>query len=107
MSPVPFVNLGMAYIAFAREEGHLFELLFLSGKENRKSMYDLLNGDVGNVLYEINRARAEGCGHPEEVFMRMWIFIHGSACMTLTGDYDLSNVETLAVLKKVYGQFAG
>ena len=105
MSSVPFVNLGMAYIAFAREEGRLFELLFLSQRKNSKSMYDLLNGETGNVLYEINRAKVEGCRRPEEVFTRMWIFIHGSACMTLTGDYDLSNVETLSVLKQVYGQF--
>lgn len=106
MAHVPFVNLGMAYISFAREEGHLFELLFLSQRKNRRSMYDLLNGSDGNVLYEINRAKAGGCGRPEEVFMRMWIFIHGSACMALTGDYDLSNVETLSVLKQVYGQLA-
>lgn len=107
MAHVPFVNLGMAYIAFAREEGRLFELLFLSRRENRRSTYDLLNGGDGNVLYEINRARAVGCRRPEEVFSRMWIFIHGSACMTLTGDYDLSNAETLSLLKQVYGQFAG
>ncbi|MDE5892930.1 MAG: TetR/AcrR family transcriptional regulator, partial [Acetatifactor sp.] len=68
--------------------------------------YDLLNGTESNVLYEINRAKAEGCTHPQDVFMRMWIFIHGSACMALTGDYDLSDVETLSVLKQVYGQFA-
>lgn len=106
MAHVPFVNMGMAYIAFAREEGHLFELLFLSPGKNRRSTYELLNGSDGNVLYEINRARAEGCNRPEEVFMRMWVFIHGSACMTLTGDYDLSNAETLSLLKQVYGQFA-
>ena len=106
MARTPFVNLGMAYIAFARKECHLFELLFLSQRKNRKSMYDLLNGTESNVLYEINRAKAEGCTHPQDVFMRMWIFIHGSACMALTGDYDLSDVETLSVLKQVYGQFA-
>lgn len=106
MARTPFVNLGMAYIAFARKESHLFELLFLSQRENRKSMYDLLNGTESNVLYEINMAKAEGCPQPQDVFMRMWIFIHGSACMALTGDYDLSDVETLSVLKQVYGQFA-
>lgn len=106
MARTPFVNLGMAYIAFARKEGHLFELLFLSQRKNRRSMYDLLNGTESNVLYEINMAKAEGCLHPQDVFMRMWIFIHGSACMALTGDYDLSDVETLSVLKQVYRQFA-
>ena len=29
-SGVPFTNLGMAYIAFAREEKYLFEMLFLA-----------------------------------------------------------------------------
>lgn len=106
MTRTPFVNLGMAYIAFARKEGHLFELLFLSQRKNRKSMYDLLNGTESNVLYEINMAKAEGCLQPQAVFMRMWIFIHGSACMALTGDYDLSDAETLSILKQVYGQFA-
>ena len=23
--------------------------------------------------------------------MKMWIFIHGAACMSLTGDYDLTD----------------
>ena len=50
----PFSNLGMAYIVFAREERHLFELLFVSGdqgsKHKTKSMYEILNGDAGNVV---------------------------------------------------------
>ena len=58
--PVPARHLspiwGMAYIAFAREERHLFELLFVSdnqdGKHKKKSMYEILNGDAGNVVYE-------------------------------------------------------
>ena len=87
----PFANLGMAYIAFAREERHLFELLFVSdnqdGKHKKKSMYEILNGDAGNVVYEINLARVAGCPDPGDLFMKMWIFIHGAACMSLTGDY--------------------
>lgn len=105
----PFANLGMAYIAFAREEKHLFELLFVSDNDNvrKKSMYELLNGDAGNVVYEINLARVQGCQNPSDLFMKMWIFIHGAACMSLTGDYDLSDVQTLNLLEKSYEAFAG
>ena len=103
----PFSNLGMAYIAFAREEKHLFELLFVSEKEKKKSMYELLNGHAGNVVYEINLARVSGCPDPGDLFMKMWIFIHGAACMTLTGDYDLSDVETMELLERSYAAFAG
>ena len=100
MGKVPFSNLGMAYIAFAREEKHLFELLFLNSRPGRKSMYELLNGGEGNVVYEINLARSAGCSDPGSLFMRMWILIHGAACMSLTGDYDLSDVETLELLER-------
>ncbi len=98
----PFSNLGMAYIAFAKKERHLFELLFVSGNTGGRSRYELLNGPAGNVMREINLARAEGCKDPSELFMRMFILIHGAACMTLTGDYDLSDVETLALLERSY-----
>lgn len=108
MGRTPFSNLGMAYIAFAREEKHLFELLFLNGGKGivRKSMYELLNGPEGNVVYEVNLARAAGCVKAEELFMKMWIFIHGAACMSLTGDFDLSVVQTLQLLERSYEAFA-
>jgi len=103
----PFSNLGMAYIAFAREERHLFELLFVTEGSRKKTMYEVLNGDTGNVVYEINLARVAGCPNPSDLFMRMWIFIHGAACMTLTGDYDLSDKETMELLERSYESFAG
>ncbi|MCM1112514.1 MAG: TetR/AcrR family transcriptional regulator [Muribaculum sp.] len=109
VSRVPFSNLGMAYIAFAREERHLFALLFLADGSDtagaalkRKSMYELLNGEEGNVVYEISLAKEDGCREPGELFMKMWIFIHGAACMSLTGDYDLTDRETLAFLESSY-----
>lgn len=98
----PFTNLGMAYIAFAREEKHLFQLLFLSDFVHKKSLYEVLNGKTGNVLSEIKRAAADGCKDPQGMFMRMWLFIHGAACMCLTGDYDLSDKETKELLEQEY-----
>lgn len=103
----PFANLGMAYIAFAREERHLFELLFVTNVPYKKGMYELLNGSEGNVVYEINLAKAAGCANPSDLFMKMWIFIHGAACMTMTGDYDLTDVQTLELLESSYEAFAG
>ncbi|MBE5883113.1 MAG: TetR/AcrR family transcriptional regulator [Lachnospiraceae bacterium] len=103
----PFVNLGMAYIAFAREEKHLFELLFVSDSVRKRSMYELLNGNAGNVVYEINLARVQGCPDPSDLFMKMWIFIHGAACMSLTGDYDLPDMQTMDLLERSYEAFVG
>lgn len=107
MGKAPFTNLGMAYIAFAREEKNLFRLLFVEDRPGRKGMYELLNGPEGNVVYEINLAKAAGCSDPGDLFMKMWIFIHGAACMSLTGDYDLSDVQTLELLERSCKTFMG
>lgn len=101
----PFVNLGVAYIRFAREEPNLFQLLFLSKKRYNKSLYDILNGRLGAVGREVARAKMEGCKNAEQIFMNMWIFIHGAACMSTTGDYDLEMQDTIEMLKNAYQGF--
>ena len=103
---MPFSNLGMAYISFAREEKKLFELLFLHKSKYNKTLYEVLNAEEGNVMRELSLAAEQGCKDPEALFMKMWIFIHGAACMTLTGEYDLSDAETVALLEDSYKAFS-
>lgn len=98
----PFVNLGYAYIKFAGEHKKLFQFIFLSQNRFGRSLYDLVNGSGGNVSREIQAAAGQGCRNASELFMKMWIFIHGAACMSLTGDYDLSEKETIELLKDSY-----
>lgn len=100
----PFSNLGMAYIAFAREEKELFRMLFVP-ETQKKSLYEILNGKNDSVKNEIQEAAAQGCKDPSALFMKLWIFIHGAATMSLTGDYDLSDQETLEMLESVCQAF--
>lgn len=104
LGKTPFSDLGMAYIAFAREEKELFRMLFVPA-EKKKGLYELLNGKTENVKTEIQAAAATGCPDPSGLFMKMWIFIHGAACMSLTGDYDLTDQETREMLESVYRSF--
>lgn len=101
----PFVHLGYVYIKFAEEHKNLFQFIFLSEKRFGRSMYDLVNGSEGYVSREIQTAATQGCQNASDLFMKMWIFIHGAACMTLTGDYDLSDDETIQMLKDSYQAF--
>ena len=101
----PFVHLGLVYIKFAAEHKKLFQFIFLSEKRFGRSMYDLVNGQDGFVNREIQSAASQGCRNPSELFMKMWIFIHGAACMTLTGDYDLGEEQTVQMLKDSYQSF--
>lgn len=104
-SSVPFVDLGMAYIAFARNDKNLFKMLFVSEERFGHSLYEILNGELQFVGHEINKAKNVGCKNPSGLFMQMWIFIHGAACMSLTGDYDLGDEETKDLLTKSYKAF--
>lgn len=103
----PFVSLGLAYIKFAEEHKNVFRFLFLSENRYGKSMYDIVNGKSGAVGKEINAAVTNGCSNPSDLFMKMWIFIHGAACMSLTGDYDLTREQTIQLLKDSYAAFRG
>lgn len=98
----PFIHLGLVYINYAKDEKKLFQLLFQSESRGNRSLYELLNGNVGAVSKEINRATNAGCKNPSGLFMKMWIFIHGCACMVLTGDYDLTGEETEELLSDIY-----
>ncbi len=98
----PFIHLGLAYINYAKEERKLFQLLFQSEHRGDRGLFELLNGKSAAVSREINRASAAGCQNPSGLFMKMWIFIHGCACMVLTGDYDLTEDETIELLNDIY-----
>ena len=101
-STVPFVNLGMAYIAFAQKEPKLFSFIFLSQNRYGKSLYEILNGTEGILSKEIQLAKDGGCKDAMGMFMKMWMFIHGAAAMAITGDYDLGLEETRELLEDSY-----
>lgn len=105
-SSVPFVDLGLAYISYAQENKELFRLLFLSEKRYGNSLMGMLNGKTGFLKTQISAAVSSGCKDPEGLFMKMWIMIHGSACMALTGDYDLDSASTQKLLEDAEKVFA-
>lgn len=101
-SETPFVDLGMAYITFARQYSNLFRVLFVDNTDSESSMYDLVNGGSSNfVINEIVKIKVE----PEaagEIFSKMWIFIHGVACMVIRNDFDLTDEETAEMLADMF-----
>jgi len=105
-SSLPFVNLGMAYIRFAMENKHLFALLFVADERHGKTLYDILSGKEGNVAKELTKAKADGCADPAGMFSKMWMVIHGAACMSMTGDFDLNETETRKLLEESYQAFS-
>lgn len=102
---VPFVKLGQSYIGFAQKYPKVFRFLFLTENRYGRSLYDMVNGGSGHVTREIQLATSQGTANAGALFMKMWIFIHGAASMSLTGDYDLGEEDTVSMLKDAYQAF--
>lgn len=102
---IPFVNLGLAYICFAKDNQNLFRLLFMAGNRHGKTVYELLDGKDSNVGRELERAKEYGCMDSEEMFMKMWIFIHGTAVLSLTKDLTADMRQLADLLENVFRSF--
>ena len=105
-SAVPFVDLGLCYIGFAKEELNLFKLLFLSPHDEDNTMYDLINGkENGFVIKELKRVHNLRMDRAQLLFMKIFIFIHGMACMATSGEFDLSRDEAVQLLTEIIESF--
>lgn len=105
-SVTPFADLGMVYITFARTYRFLFETLFLTDSRQGKSMYDLVNGSQrGFIIHEIRKMNDSSPEESSEIFMKMWIFIHGIACMVWSNDFDLPDSKIQQMMEETYGAF--
>ncbi len=105
-SAVPFVDLAMCYIQFAKDEINLFKLLFLSSHDDDNTMYDLINGrENGFVIKELKRVHNLKMEKAQMLFMKIFIFIHGMACMASNGELDLSKEETITLLNEIVESF--
>ncbi|MCR4923979.1 MAG: TetR/AcrR family transcriptional regulator [Lachnospiraceae bacterium] len=105
-SAIPFVDLGISYIRFAREEINLFKLLFMTQHDNENTMYDLINGkDKGFVIKELRRVHNLNMDKASSLFMKIFIFIHGMACMSTNGEFDLTRDEVSNTLSEVIKNF--
>jgi len=106
VSETPFVDLALCYISFAREETHLFRLLFMTKHNEDVTMYNLLNGkEHAFVIKELRRIPNLDMNDAEEIFMKIFVFMHGMACMVTNGEFDLSESETAQMLVAVISQF--
>lgn len=102
-NPVPFVDLGLTYIRFAKEHEQLFTILFASHCKKEISTYEFINGgDKGYVLKELKRIDGVPAQKAGAIFSNMWTFINGLACMVLNGDYDLTDEEAIANMTEIF-----
>lgn len=96
---IPFLGVGMQYIAFAKEKPELYYLLFLSdrGTHSHYAMDELKNTQelVRESLQEIYRMDAVSADH---YFRDLWLVAHSIATLLVTGGCSYSQEEIRAIL---------
>lgn len=94
-------EIGRAYIAFARNESNLFQVLFMSECFGLNGFSDMF-ADEGNL--EAARITSEKYGISLEagkkLYMKTWIFLHGIASLIATKSINLSDAEA----EKIHGE---
>ncbi|MEI5991578.1 TetR/AcrR family transcriptional regulator [Enterococcus crotali] len=86
-----FLNIGLSYIQFAQEYKNYFATLFLLNNFKNMTFESYINSDNTQFvrdgirqLFTIDEARATG------LFLDMWIYSHGIACMISTNNINMS-----------------
>lgn len=96
---IPFIGIGLAYINFAKKEPNLFRFLFLSNNSKCNNILDMVDSTEGKEYIELI---TKTTGIPEELskqlYINIWLIIHGIACMSLTNKNKISESECETIL---------
>ena len=96
---IPFLGMGLAYIAFAKEEKNLFRLIFMSDGFHGKSIADVVRDDENQEIIR-TAARAAGLdtANAARLFEGIWLTTHGIASMVATNACDFSEEQIAELL---------
>lgn len=96
---IPFLGIGLAYIAFAREEKNLFKLIFMSDGFHGRNITNIIRDDENQ---EIIRMVADATGlntaNATRLFGGIWLTTHGIASMVATNLCDFSEEQITELL---------
>lgn len=96
---IPFIGIGLAYVDFAKKEPNLFRFLFLSSNTKCNNILDMVEDAEGKEYIELIKNTT---GIPDELskqlYINIWLIIHGIACMCSTNKKALSEEECETIL---------
>ncbi len=91
-----YLVLPLSYIAFAKEETHLFKLLFINDmdldmKEANDFYKEIGNKKKAKTFSDMIGVELE---HGKEIFLDLFLYAHGIAVLTATGKLSLNINDT-------------
>lgn len=104
-----FKGVGFEYIHFAKDEPKLFQLLFMTSKENTRNLSNVLSSldeNMSSILDSVYNSYGIKHGLSKEqchrLYQTMWIFTHGIASLLATETCDFTENEIGEMLTEVF-----
>src|SRR5699024_10011816 len=99
----PFLQMGLNYIYFAKEEKNLFKIIFLSGNIEIKNFHSVADmADNPEIICGIADATGLNEYASKELFSNIWLLTHGIACTIATNQYPFDENEIRNILTNSY-----
>lgn len=92
--------MGMGYIDFARREGNLFRLLFMSDRKRCDYVYP--TDDSSDIVSMISSNTGLSLSSSSRLQKETWFFVHGIATLIATSYMELSEEEIANALTDMY-----
>lgn len=109
MKVKPYLLLPLSYIAFAKEETHLFKLLFIDDMDLNMVIANDFYKEIGNV--EKAKAFSKMIGveleRAKKIFLDLFLYSHGIAVLTATGKMSLDSDDVEKMLLNFLSAFSG
>lgn len=99
-----FKGVGMQYIAFAIKEPKLFQLLFMTEKEQNPTMENVLPMIDNNYTHILSSVKAYGLSDidAEKIYKHLWVYSHGIAVLCATRLCSLTMEEIGNMLTEIF-----
>lgn len=99
-----FLNMGLAYVDFAKNEKNLFKLLFMSDVFREQSLMDIVGNTEGDdeVIEMLCQSTGLGAMAAKELYAGIWLTTHGIASMFATNNCRFSDEEIKRLLNNSF-----
>lgn len=99
----PMLEIGMQYIRFAVEEGHLFRLLFQSNHYASKGVGDILNDEELASLISVLASAAELSEQKmRDIFACIFLPVHGIASLIANNAMVYDEEYIIGIMTNIY-----
>lgn len=104
----PLLNIGLAYVEFAKKERNLFRLIYLSNNFTfsrfKQFIYAGKGQDIFHCISNVAGADADIKAR-ENLYLQLLIYSHGLAVLAATNDMELSEKAIANMLTDAYFAF--